>query len=91
MENIFLVLSLFLPRISLILFYLIHSIPNNNVPFVGDALLALFLPRVLVLIYIVENYGTESPWFWIHLVVAVSLYITASNKASKRKLKNKHS
>jgi hypothetical protein len=89
MENIFLVLSLFIPRITLILFYLMHSIPYNNLPLIGDILLTVFLPRVLILIYIVENYGTQSPWFWIHLVVAVFIYITTSNKASKRKLKRR--
>jgi hypothetical protein len=89
MENIFLVLSLFLPRITLILFYLVHSIPYNNVPFIGDFLLTIFLPRVLILIYIVENYGTGSPWFWIHLVVAVLVYIFSGKKVSKRKLKRK--
>ena len=89
MENIFLVLSLFLPRITLILFYLVHSIPYNNVPFIGDFLLTIFLPRVLILIYFVENYGTESPWFWIHLVVAVLVYIFSGKKISKRKMKRK--
>ena len=89
MENIFLVLSLFIPRISLILFFLVHSIPYNNVPLIGDMLLTVFLPRVLILIYIVENYGTESPFFWIHLGVALFIYITTSNKASKRKLKRR--
>jgi hypothetical protein len=78
MENIFLVLSLFIPRITLILFYFAHSIPYNNVSFIGDVLLTIFLPRVLILIYIVENYGTGSPWFWIHLVVAIFIYITTS-------------
>ena len=87
MENIFLVLSLFVPRITLILFYLAHSIPFNYVPFIGDAILTVFLPRVLILIYIVENYGTDSPWFWIHLVVAVMMYIFSGKKISKRKVK----
>jgi hypothetical protein len=89
MENIFLVLSLFIPRITLVLFYLVHSIPYNNIPFIGDILLTIFLPRVLIIIYIVENYGTQSPWFWIHLVVAIFIYITTSNKVSKRKLKRR--
>lgn len=91
MENIFLVLSLFIPRLSLILFYFIHSIPYNNVPFIGDVLLTIFLPRVLIIIYIVENFGTQSPWFWIHLVVAIIIYITTSNKITKRKLKKLNS
>lgn len=85
MENIFLVLSLFIPRITLVIFYFAHSIPYNNVPLIGDFLLAVFLPRVLIIIYIVENYGTESPWFWIHLIVALIIYITTSNKASRKR------
>jgi hypothetical protein len=89
MENIFLVLSLFIPRISLVLFFLAHSIPYNNVPLIGDMILTVFLPRVLVLIYVVENYGTQSPWFWIHLGVALFIYIATSNKVSKRKLKKR--
>jgi hypothetical protein len=87
MENIFLVLSLFVPRITLILFFFMHSIPYNSVPLIGDAILTVFLPRVLILIYIVQNYGTDSPWFWIHLVVAVMVYIFSGKKVSKRKMK----
>jgi hypothetical protein len=89
MENIFLILSLFIPRITLILFYFMHSIPCNNIPFIGEFLLTIFFPRVLVLIYIVENYGTQSPWFWIHLVVAIFVYLTTSKKISKRRLKKR--
>jgi hypothetical protein len=84
MDNTFLVLSLFIPRITLIIFYFIHAIPVNNIPLIGDALLAIFLPRVLILIYIADNLGTSSPWFWIHLVVAVIVYFFGSKKASKR-------
>lgn len=89
MENIFLVLSLFIPRITLIIFYFTHSIPFNNVPLIGDFLLAVFLPRVLVLIYIVENYGIESPWFWIHLVMAILVYLFGGKKLSRRRMRKK--
>lgn len=89
MENIFLVLSLFIPRITLIIFYFMHSIPYNNVPLIGDALLAIFLPRVLILIYIVENFGVGSPWFWIHLVMAVLVYLFGGKKISKRRMRKK--
>jgi hypothetical protein len=89
MENIFLVLSLFIPRITLIIFYFMHSIPFNNVPLIGDALLAIFLPRVLILIYIVENFGVDSPWFWIHLVMAVLVYLFGGKKISKRRMRKK--
>ena len=84
MDNTFLILSLFLPRITLIIYYFLHAIPYNNVPIIGDILLAVFLPRVLILIYIADNLGTSSHWFWIHLVVAVLVYFFSSNKAHKK-------
>lgn len=83
------VLSLFIPRITLIIFYFMHSIPFNNVPLIGDFLLAIFLPRVLILIYIVENFGVESPWFWIHLVMAILVYVFGGKKVNKRRLRKK--
>lgn len=84
METIFLILSLFLPRITLIIYFLLHQIPMNNVPFIGDVLLTVFLPRVLVLIYITENLGTSSVWFWIHLVVAIIVFSGAGKYGRKR-------
>ncbi|MBS1519274.1 MAG: hypothetical protein JSS91_14410 [Bacteroidetes bacterium] len=80
MDTIFLVLSLFLPRITLIIFFLLHHIPLNSVPFIGDILLTVFIPRALILIYIAQNLGTDSPWFWIHLVVAVMVYLGGGKK-----------
>jgi hypothetical protein len=85
MDILFLVLSLFLPRVTLIIFWLINQIPLNTVPFVGDVLLAIFLPRVLILIYIAQNLGIESPWFWIHLVVAIFVYIFGGKKYRDRR------
>lgn len=66
----FLVLSLVLPRITLLIAWFSESIPANNIPFFGDFLMAVFIPRVLILIYIATNMGFN-PWFWIHLVFMV--------------------
>jgi hypothetical protein len=82
-----LVLTLFIPRISLLIAYFSHQIPYNNIPFIGDLLLYVFLPRVLMLIYIVDNLGVSSPWFWIHLVVAIAVWGKSSNYAYKKKFK----
>jgi len=60
----------------------------NNVPFIGDVLLTIFLPRVLILIYVAEILGTSSPWFWIHLVAAVVVYLS-SGKYGKKKFGKK--
>jgi len=80
----FLVLSLFLPRLSLIaafctagafphLFSLWFSIP-----------MALIIPRILILIAIATLMGL-CPWFWIHLVVAMIVWMTMilSSNANK--------
>ena len=86
METLFLVLGLFLPRLTLVIYYFfLGGIPVNTVPFILDIGLAIFLPRVLIIIYIVQNLGTDSPWFWIHLVVALVVYVFSSNKFKNRK------
>jgi len=82
----FLVLSLFVPRITLLIAYLSHGIPPNNIPFIGDLLLAAFLPRALVVIYIYENLGA-GPWFWVHLAVAIAVYVFGCGTASRRRKK----
>lgn len=84
MDNVFLVISLFFPRIMLIIYYFMHSIPTNSVPFIGDVLLTVFIPRALILIYIADNLGTGSHWFWIHLVIAILVYLFGGNKATKK-------
>lgn len=88
MDTLFLVVSLFLPRTILIIYYLMHQIPLNTVPFIGDILLTVFIPRALIVIYIAQVLGTDSPWFWIHLVVAVMVYFGGSKKV-RNKWKNK--
>jgi hypothetical protein len=80
MDTAFLVISLFLPRTTLVIYYFFLQIPFNTLPWIGDFLLTIFLPRVLVLIYIAQNLGTDSPWFWIHLVVALIVYFGGSKK-----------
>jgi hypothetical protein len=44
----FLVLGLFLPRVTLIAAFLTHGVPPNKVPFLLDVLGPIFLPRVLI-------------------------------------------
>jgi hypothetical protein len=78
----FLVLGLFLPRVTLIAAYLTDSMPPNNVPFILDVLGTVFLPRVLICIYIAANMG-YSEWFWLHLVVALVVYGFSSSKGKK--------
>jgi hypothetical protein len=81
-ETWFLVLGLFLPRVTLIAAYLTHSMPRNEVPLLLDALGCVFLPRVLICIYIAHNMGYNE-WFWVHLLVALVVYGVSSSKGKK--------
>lgn len=63
----FLVLSLVLPRVALFVAWISDNIPKNNIPFIGDMLMAILVPRILILIYIYDNLGA-GVWFYIHLV-----------------------
>jgi hypothetical protein len=78
----FLVLGLFLPRVTLVAAFLTHGVPPNNVPFLLDVLGTIFLPRVLICIYIAQNTGYNE-WFWLHLIVALIVYGASSSKGHK--------
>ena len=81
----FLVLSLILPRITLLIAWFSGSIPPNDIPFWGDFFMAVFVPRVLILIYIAGILGVMSAWFWIHLVfMAFSVLIHSISLISKQ-------
>jgi len=86
-ETWLLVLTLFIPRISLLIAYFSHQIPANTIPFVGDVLLYIFLPRVLMVIYIYDHLGWQSPWFWIHIVMAIIVWSKGSHETYRRKFK----
>lgn len=72
MENIhlqdwFLVLSLFLPRIALIAaFFTDGSFPHLMTKWLSVPM-AFVIPRVLILIAVVSTLGIGT-WFWIHLI-----------------------
>jgi hypothetical protein len=85
MDTIFLILSLFFPRITMIIFWFINQYPPNTVPLIGDLVLGILVPRVLILIYIAQNLGTDNMWFWIHLVVAIIVYLTGGKKYRDRR------
>lgn len=66
----FLVLTLFLPRLGLLIAYCNGTIPVNTIPFWGDFFMAVFIPRILILIYIITNMGFGA-WAIAHLIVCV--------------------
>jgi hypothetical protein len=85
MDNYFLTLTLFFPRLTLLFYYANAWIPTNTLPFWGDVLMSVFIPRVLVLIYIYQNLGANSVWFWVHVVALILCYAGGSSSSVKRK------
>ena len=81
-ETWFLVLGLFLPRVTLVAAYFTYHVPPNDVPFVLDVIGTIVLPRVLICIYIAHNMGYNE-WFWLHLAIALAVYAFSSSKGKK--------
>jgi hypothetical protein len=81
----FLVLALFLPRLSLFLMYLQHP-PGEYSIVIGifPLLFWLLLPRAFVLYVIYVDQGV-SVWFLIHLVVAVMVWGGSGRYHSRRR------
>lgn len=83
----FLILALFLPRLSLLFMYLQHSLGHFEIVVgIVPLLVWLFLPRALVL-YLIYLDGGFSLWFLIHLVAAVTVWAGSGGYHSRRRLR----
>lgn len=77
-----LILSLFFPRLALIIGYLGSGILPNPFSFWADFLLALFVPRILMIAYIAINWETlpsSSMWLILHIGALVLSIILKDN------------
>jgi hypothetical protein len=83
----FLILSLFFPRIVLVVLILLYPnlYPANTVPQWADLVLGIFVPRILILIYIYQNMGYNNVWFAIHLVVMILAYFGGGRETIRRR------
>jgi len=65
----FLALSLFLPRICMLVAWLQHSMTTYIPPTVGliPVIVALLIPRILILFWIYQDQGITI-WFLLHLI-----------------------
>jgi hypothetical protein len=59
--------------------------PANAVPQWADILLGIFMPRVLILIYIYQDLGADNVWFVAHLVVMILAYFGGSRETARRR------
>ena len=80
----FLVFALFLPRISLLLLWLDGGLQPFHVNGILPLVVAVVLPRVLVLYLIYLDQGI-SLWFIIHAVVALLAWSGGGHYYSRRR------
>jgi hypothetical protein len=87
MDVYFLLFSLLFPRTVLVVYFLFFSgdYPMNSVPQWADILLGIFLPRVLILLYIHQNMGADNVWFAAHLLALILTYFGGSKAARRRR------
>jgi hypothetical protein len=81
MENLplwFLILALFLPRVSLVIAYFVDLLPPFNLHGWVPPTIAVLVPRVLVLIMIFQDRGF-SPWLIVHGIAMASVYLSAGS------------
>jgi len=82
----FLVLSLFLPRISIAVAWFQHSIPQFIPSTVGTipAIVALLIPRILILLWIYQDQGITI-WFLLHLIALLIAWGGGSHTVYRRR------
>ena len=87
MDFYFLLFSLFLPRLVLLVYFLMFpaAYPANSVPQWADILLGVFFPRILILIYIYQNMGYDNIWFAAHLIAAILAYVGGGRETRRRR------
>jgi hypothetical protein len=87
MDFYFLLFSLFFPRLVMVvyLFLFPNLFPQNSVPQLADIVLGIFVPRILILIYIYQNMGYDNVWFVAHLVVMILAYMGGGRETRRRR------
>ncbi len=83
MDFYFLLFSLFFPRITLLAYFLMERFPHNTFPLWLDAVLGIFIPRILILIFIYQDLGTNNIWFVVHLVMLILTYSTGGHRTRR--------
>ena len=77
----FLLLALFLPRVSLIIAYFADLLPPFDLHGWVPPTIGVLMPRVLVLIMIFQDRGF-SPWLIVHGIGMVIVYLSAGGGRS---------
>ena len=79
----FLILALFLPRVSLLLAYFAGDLTPYALHGWIPPALAVIVPRALVLILVFQDRGF-SPWLLVHALVMALVYLSAGKKQRRQ-------
>jgi hypothetical protein len=82
----FLLLSLFLPRLCMVVAWLQHSMIHYIPPTVGiiPVIVAMLIPRFLILFWIYEDQGITI-WFLLHLIALLCAWGGSSHTVYRRR------
>jgi len=82
----FLVLSLFLPRICIVVAWFEHSMPAYIPSTVGiiPVIVALLVPRLLILFWIFTDQGITM-WFLLHVIALLMAYGGGGHRYYRRR------
>lgn len=83
----FLVLSLFLPRICIVVAWLQHSLPTTFIPVsvnLIEIIVALLIPRILILFWIYQDQGITI-WFLLHVIALIIAWGGGSRRVITRR------
>jgi len=83
----FLVLSLFLPRICIVVAWFQHSLPTAFIPASInwiEIIVAILIPRILILFWIYEDQGITI-WFLLHVIALIIAYGGGSRRVITRR------
>jgi hypothetical protein len=83
----FLVLSLFLPRVCMVVAWFEHSMPHFIPPAVGiiPAIVAMLIPRLFILFWIYQDQGITI-WFLLHVVALLFAWGGGSHTVYRRRV-----
>jgi hypothetical protein len=82
----FLVLSLFLPRVCIVVAWLQHSMTPFIPPSVSliEIIVAILVPRILILFWIYQDQGITI-WFLLHVIALIIAYSGGSRRVITRR------
>jgi hypothetical protein len=86
---LFLVVGLFLPRLTLAVAWIMAAYPANTLPDVLNFVLWLFFPRFLIAFYIYSDIGSANIWFWAYVAAGIAGLLGESGVVNRRVIRRR--